>query len=701
MNIHILEDHFAAADIPRNGNKFITGNGYLGLRGTPEECKKENLPAANLAGVYDRVGSAWRESVNASNPIYTRLSVDGKTYALPEVTPAAHSYDLDVARGILTRRTAFATEKGSVTITSSRFVSMANPHLIGLSYAVTADYACTLTIETGIDGDVWDINGPHFSAMSSDIADGLLSVTGVTGENAVRVTTAARVSFDFEAPLAYEKSEKYAAVSATAAAEAGKSYGFWKLAAVTTSLDGRNLLSEYPFDLTASYADALAAHTAAWARIWDASYVKIDGDAAAEEALNYSIYHLNVIAPRFMKAGSIPARGLSGQVYKGAIFWDTEMFMIDYYLFTEPAILESILKYRIRTLSGARQKAAEYGYRGAFYAWESQDDGVDACSSHNVTDIFTGRPMRTYFRDGQIHVSAAIVYAFERYLAVTGNTAILDEGGREVIDACAEFYLSRLVRRYGSDRYEIHDVVGPDEYHERVNNNAYTNAMVQYTLRVAAKHTGREEYARIAEEIYIPAPNEDGIIPQFDGYFALEDPTIEELRTRILEPTEYWGGAYGIAADTQILKQADVVAMLCMLPDGHSEEELYKNLKYYEPRTEHGSSLSACMYASLSCIVGEPDFAYPLFMKSAKADLVPGVKEWLGPQYIGGTHPAASGGAWKVAVYGFAGVTVRDGKITCRPHLPEGWRGMAFKLALGGKTYLVTVKGEEWSVTEV
>ena len=155
------------------------------------------------------------------------------------------------------------------------------------------------------------------------------------------------------------------------------------------------------------------------------------------------------------------------------------------------------------------------------------------------------------------------------------------------------------------------------------------------------------------------------MIEQFDGYFALEDASVETVRSRLLDPREYWGGAYGVAAHTQVLKQADVIAMLYML-GGHSEETIRANYDYYEPRTEHGSSLSACMYALCACSIGRPDAAYPLFLKSAEADIVGGGKQWAGLVYIGGTHPAAQGGAYMVLLNGFLGLTFEDGKPIVR-----------------------------------
>lgn len=273
---------------------------------------------------------------------------------------------------------------------------------------------------------------------------------------------------------------------------------------------------------------------------WDISKIKIDGDDEAMYALNYSIYHLNCIAPREMKGKSIAARGLSGQVYKGAVFWDTEMFMLDYYLYTEPKIARALVKYRIDTMDGAKKKAKSYGFDGAFYAWESQEGGYDACSDYNVVDVFTKRPMRTFFKDKQVHISAAVVYALDKYVKITGDTSVLDEGGCDVIRECAKFYRSLLLKRLDSDTYEIHDVIGPDEYHERVNNNAYTNAMARFVFRTAAKYLNDQEYADLTEKIYMPRCK-DGVIEQFDGYFDLEDCSIDEVRGRLLDPKEYWG----------------------------------------------------------------------------------------------------------------------------------------------------------------
>ncbi len=718
-NWEISADKFIADDIPWHGNKYLAGNGYMGVRGTMEEYTKENMCGINMSGIYDRVGDAWRESVNAPNVLYTYVAINGKKYVLPDEKPLSHLQKLDFRNGIHIRETQWQTEDGKITVRSERIVSMVRQHVIAMKYSVITDFECEAEIVTGIDGDVWDINGPHFAELKLSKEE--KSVKGITGEKKISVTAAENVNVCFDkAVCTVSEEDKKVMEHIAFKACAGVEYTIEKAAIIYSSADEEPCSDNVK---ALNYEQLKAEHIDAWAKIWDISEITIEGDDEAMSALNYSLYHMNCIAPRGMRSRSIPARGLSGQVYKGAIFWDTEMFMLDYFAYTEPQIAKTLLTYRIDTLDGAREKAAYYGLDGAYYAWESQEDGSDACSDYNVVDVFTKRPMRTHFRDKQYHISAAVVYGMMKYMQACGDKSILSQGGAEVIIECARMYRSLLLKRANSDFYEIHDVVGPDEYHERVSNNAYTNRMAKFVLEEASKTITEikvgmpecyeelkskfeldklaVEFEALAQKLYIPSPSENGIIEQFDGYFRLEDVSVDTVRSRLLDPKEYWGGAYGVASDTQVIKQADVVAMLSMFRDDYDVDTMARNWEFYEPRTEHGSSLSACMYSLLACYIGNPDFAYPLFMKSASADLLPGGKQWAGLIYIGGTHPASEGGAWIVAVKGFAGVSIENGQLVCRPSLPEKWKKMKFKMVYCGKVYSIEAENGKGTVTEI
>ncbi len=701
----IRTDECSAEHLPALGNRMLTGNGYLGVRGTLEEHGKAELAAVNLSGIYDRFGDGWREPLNAPHPFSLRLQENGAPLALPRTPAEAHSQSLDVRQGLHRRRTTFA---GGTMLTVERFAHMAQVHLLALRAEVCAGADGEYVLDYGIDGDVWDIHGPHYQNMALDTQHGLLSVLATTNEgDAVAVCAAASISVPASRQEGTDGRRRFARF--TFALRTGDTAILTAIAAIYTSRDTAEPLAAATHAvMEAGGYDALrAAHIDCWRALWQVADMRIDGDDEAEAALNYSAYHLLCIAPRHAQSLSVPARGLSGQTYKGAIFWDTEMFMLDFYLATLPEVAKTLMRYRIDTLEGAREKARSYGLRGAFYAWESQEGGFDACSDYNVTDVFTGRPMRTFFRDKQIHITADVVYGLWKVVRWTGDKRLWLEGGAEVLVEAARFYHSLLLKRMEADECELWDVIGPDEYHERVNNNAYTNEMARFVWRQAADVAAwmaaeqPEAYAMLEAKLHFAhelsafqaaartlkrqQPRADGVIEQFDGYFALEDTSVAAVRARLKDPREYWGGAYGVASQTQVIKQADVITLLYMLRDAYPLETLRANYDYYLPRTEHGSSLSACMYALAACGVGKPDDAYPLFLKSAKADLVEGGKEWAGLVYIGGTHPAAAGGAYMALLWGFMGLGLESSMPTLTPRLPSHWRGAACSVNYRGQ----------------
>ena len=195
-----------------------------------------------------------------------------------------------------------------------------------------------------------------------------------------------------------------------------------------------------------------------------------------------------------------------------------------------------------------------------------------------------------------------------------------------------------------------------------------------------------------------PEPGAGLVIEQFDGYLKREDLSLEELYSRIIKPNEYLGSPVGLTVNTQIIKQADVVLLLSLLGDAFTEKVKEKNWEYYEPRTEHGSSLSTCIYALLAARIGKTDWAYKYLMKAAKIDLTGDYKLYLGSLYIGGTHPAANGGTWMVVVQGFAGLDVQDGGIRIDPHLPEQWEELKFCFGYAGSRYRAAVRRQEMEI---
>ena len=717
----IEKNDFETADIEKHGSKFLLGNGFMGYRGTMEEYSAEQLVAVNLAGFFDLAeGSNWRESVNAPNPLYTVVVAHGVELNLSTLESVSHNQTLSIKNGIHSRKTVFKVGGANITITAERFVSMTRENIMALKYSVSADKDIDITVKTGIDKNVWDISGKHLNYINEAQNGNSLELNCET----VQLKNKLKV-LETVVGLDNIKNENLLHI-ANISLKANETTEFIKFGGVYHSESLENI--DFLNAVNAGYETLKNEHIEAWEKIWQNSDVVIEGDTDAQLALRYSIYHLCIIAPHNTDKCGIPARGLSGQVYKGAAFWDTEMFMLPFFQFTDSKVARNLLKYRVNTLEGAKRKAKLLGHEGAFFAWESQETGDDACTLFNVTDIFTNRPLRTYFMDKQIHISADIVFAMWDYCRTTGDYTILTDGGLELMYQCMWFFYTYSAFKPHKNRYEILDAIGPDEYHERVNNNAFTNVMVKHAadifiLAIDKVRNNNSEYFNkfdkelswaydFAEKLYVPQPNGNGIIEQFDGYFKLEDVTPEILKTRELKKNEYWGG-HGLASTTMTLKQADVVMMLNVFRNEYSKEVKKANWEFYEPYTEHGSSLSACAYAIVAAEIGNIEWAYKYFMKTASVDLTGDTKQYVGSLYIGGTHPAANGGAWNTAIFGFAGVSFTNDTLDISPRLPKDWDSLSFKLNWKGDkldikitankveikgitTSKVTVYGEEY-----
>lgn len=723
MNWCISESGFDKEKIEFLGSKLSVGNGYMGYRGTLQEYGPDQLVACTISEIFDDNGSGWREPINMPNGLYTVPKYNGNKLSVLETEIIDHKQELHIDAGRQCRETTFKTADGKhVTVAAEQFASLDNYHLLLMKYSIKSDSDIDVSLSTSIDNNIWNINGNHFAqekVMSTEGVTGLVCTTIQDGHELAIGQKVKVVSGDANI------SENGTTLQMDVSLKCGETFTFEKYVAVCKDTDCDDVWKAAIDNCSQAYGLGYDEMLKRQKECWDKRYanlgIKIDGDEEAQQAIYYSCYLLYSSAPEHSDRIAIPARGLSGQVYKGAYFWDTEIYMLPMFAYCAPKIAKNLVMYRVYNLEGAYEKAQEYGYRGAFFPWESQENGKDGCTHYNLTDIFTGRKMRTYFRDKQVHISADVAYGIWEYVSITGDYSILLEGGAEVILECARFFNSYAYFKKDKNRYELLDVTGADEYHERVNNDVYTNYMVWLNAKIALevvdwlKENYPEHYHRIFTEldywgeieavkdmydkIYLPQPNKDGVLEQYDTYFKQEDLSIEELYSRIIEPNEYLGSPVGLAVNTQILKQADVVMIMSLLSELFTEEVRAQNWAYYEPRTEHGSSLSTCIYALTAAQIDKTEWAYKFLMKAAQLDLLGNYKQYLGPLYIGGTHPAANGGTWMVTVMGFGGLkAVADG-IILNPHLPEKWNALEFAFQYDGFKCKAAVSRESIEVT--
>lgn len=689
----LVKKGFQLDNVISYGNMFLIGNGHLGYRGTLEEFSRNEMVGLNVVGVYDQYKDKWKESLNMPNPFFALLKSEDNEFSVLKNIHLDHQVTLDLSKAMFKRKTTY----NEVEIKSERFVSHYHDNLLAMKYEVKVLKDIKLNLTIGMDENIYEINGPHFPLKEITLNNNVVCFKGKTNSNKKIYE---QVNYHFPSSCIVN-SFNNGLFDVTINGKENKTYTFIVIAKIFEKKP--KILINYK---KKDYEMLKRKHIEVLENKWKISDVKIKGNKEADFALRYSIYHLLILGNE-KHITSIPARGVSGQTYKGAIFWDTEIFMLPFFTLTNPKVAKNLLLYRINTLSGALRKAKKYGYDGAFYAWESVDKGKEACSIYNVTDPITNKKIRTYFKDKQIHISADVAYGIIQYCRVSNDDSLIIEGGLKVMCEVIKFYLSYA--KFINNKYHLYDVLGPDEYHERVNDNAFTNYLVYFVTQETIKYLYKYEsnsnlidtFVDFKEKLYLPSVNNDNLIEQFDGYFAKEDVSIEVLKTRLKHPKEYWGGKNGVASNTKVIKQADVVTLLVLLSNDFDNEVKMANFDYYIKYTEHGSSLSSSMYSILASNINKTDIAYDMFIKSASIDLGTNQKMFAGGIYIGGTHPASNGGAYLSVVFGMLGLQFIDNKIVLNPHLPKKIKGINFNILYQNKKYNINVFNDNTYKVEV
>jgi 1,2-alpha-glucosylglycerol phosphorylase len=714
----VVEDGHDPDRVVDLATSHLTGNGYLGYRGTLPEWGADATVACTVSDTWDNADDKWSELCNVPNALYARIETTDGPLTVPADVPTADldrlERRLDVRYGRQHR--SFEPAAGPVDrLVDERFASLPDRHLLAQRQRISAAPGTHLTLTTGIDGQVWSLNGDHFATVAAEEVDGdVLALHLTTSERGLPITVAHAVAIAGAAVVAERRADGERQRFRVLDLEVGAA-GQVTVEQVMTVHSGNDVADPAGASIALArrardegYEALLAQHAAAWDRLWDRIDVRIDGDPIAQAVLRYNLYH-NVIATP-MHADHLPvgARGLSCQAYQGAAFWDQEVFNLPMWLHTVPEVARNVMVYRHRTLDGARRKAARLGYRGAFYAWISGDTGDELCPDFFFVDVLTGRPIRNHFNDWQMHISPDIAATVDTYVRATGDEAFLADHGAEIVFEVARFLASFVYERPADGAFHLIRLLGPDEYHENVDDNVFSleqsrvalqgavslwdrlaahapAALARLRDRLGLTDEERATWADIAARLRVVEPDpETGLIEQFTGYFALEDVGPDELAQRLQHPDEYWGWPNGIAVHTQVLKQADVIQLFVCQPERYDDAVMAANLDHYLPRTKHASSLSRPMYGLVAARLGRVAEAYELFLRGATVDLLADSHAAPGGTFIGGIHTAACGAAWQVAVLGFGGVHVGDDRVEVAPRLPDGWDRLRFGLAVRG-----------------
>lgn len=762
----ILQDSYEEKDNLSNESLFCLTNGYMGTRGSFEEGTKRSLPYTYINGIFDKSETFMRELAALPDWTRIRLYVEKQPVGIEDCRILEFARVLDMKQASVARRAVLEDGKGRRTLIEGiRFLSRANVHRMGIRLWVTPlNYSGIIEVENIIDGTIYNFyDAPRFKVKHTYLVEnGRLDAGPQDGEDGVQQGWEGGVPQDGDngVPLAGEqagadakgayievatrddgikigigclleclqdgkpasKARQFGAFGEQAVeftdfdACEGQATEIVKYAAAYTEKDcpGASLRQlvgqEARGFMEDGFGSEFEAHCRAYDAMWQDADIRIEGDDEVDKGVRFNVFHLMSTANEHSDRVNVGAKLLHGEEYGGHAFWDTELFMMPFFAWTFPATARNLENYRYHLLDAARANAKKNGYRGAQYPWESADDGSEQCPDWTIEP--DGTCYRCYVAVYEHHVTAAVAYGIYNYVKITGDKEFLYNQGAEILVETARFWNSRCEYNGAEGRYEIRKVTGPDEWHEPVDNNLYTNYLARWNLNFVRElladlkenqrsvymslvgKTGLEEaeledWREHAEKLYLPRKENSRLLEQFEGYFDLLDVTIEKyddkdwpIKPEILKTVD--------KSKTQVIKQADVVMLLHLMGEEFDAETQKENYAYYKKRALHGSSLSPSIYAIMGLKVGDASKAYRYLRRAALLDLLN-----LQKNTREGIHAANAGGVWQTVVFGFAGLSKHeDGTLHLKPQLPEEWKSLTFRVRQGASWLEISIDGE-------
>ncbi|MEA5627766.1 beta-phosphoglucomutase [Nostoc sp. UHCC 0251] len=703
----LTETQFDPDQLHSKETVFTIGNGYLGTKGSFEEGYPHALPATFINGVYDDVPVVYTELANCPDWLPLVVIVNGDRFRLDQGEILHYERKLDLRYGLLSRYLCWRSPSGNtIDIHFERFASLADRHVLAQRCHLTpVDFDGLIEVQGSINGYPENQGFNHWEGLDQGKTDQGIWLQRRTRHSRIELGMGVSMKISgAEASLQVSTAPGYPTLSTTYLAKSQQTVTVEKIVTVFTSREtetpvsaAREKLAHLP-----DYATLLKANEQAWDEVWQQSDILIEGDSKAAFAVRYNLFQLLIAGSRHDDRVSIPAKTLSGFGYRGHIFWDTEIFMLPFFLFTQPAIARNLLSYRWHTLPGAKRKADHYGYKGAMFAWESAETGDEVTPRWALGNDFYGEDVRIWCRDREIHINADIPYAAWNYWQATGDDDWMQQRGAEIILDAAIFWGSRVEFNSELQRYEIRGVIGVDEYHEFVHNNAFTNRMAQWHLEKAIavynwlahkfpeRATELEEKLKltpqershwqdiIAKILFLHDPLTE-LIEQFEGFFQSEDINLADYEGR----DRSMQAILGIEKTNkyQVIKQPDILMLLYLMRESadfpYNEKALQTNWDYYAPRTDitYGSSLGPAVHAILASDLGKSTEAYQVFIQALMVDL-----EDNRGNTSDGIHGATAGGVWQAVIFGFGGIQLTENGPVAKPHLPDGWTRLKFKL---------------------
>jgi alpha,alpha-trehalase len=761
----LVYDAFVPSEEGRRETLTSTGNGYICIRGAAEweEAGEVHYAGTYAHGVYNRQTTILggrpvpnEDLVNLPNCSSLQLRVEGEEpMRLANVELLSYQHSYDVRHALLTRKLRFRDRVGRETsLTSRRFVSMGRMHLAAVAWELVAEnWSGRVEVVSALDGRVVNrgvaryrqLEGRHHDPQGPRIyGPDLIALKTRTRQSRIEIAEAARTRvYRGEQELAVTRTvhqmEDYVHQILAFELPQGAPVRVEKMVALYTSRDraiseplenaGKSA-ARYP-----RFANALEGHLQAWDELWNVCDVRLPHEQRVQFMLRLHISHLLQSCSRLTSHhdAGVPARGLNGEAYRGHVFWD-ELYVYPFLNYRLPEITRGLLMYRYRRIGEARAAAEAAGFRGAMYPWQSGSDGDEQTQLIHLNPL-SGQWEPDYSHN-QRHVGAAIFYNVWTYYKTTRDLVFLRDHGAEMMLEIARFWSSIAHFSADRDRWEIHGVMGPDEFHEKypgaseggLRNNAYTNVMVAWlcetaqhvldllpasrrdVLRARLGLTDDElhRWREISRKMFVPFHG-DGIISQFEGYEDLDELDWEAYRSqhgniqrldRILraegrDPNRY-----------KVTKQADTVMLFFLfsadelrgiferLGYQYTEDTARRTIDYYDRRTSHGSTLSFVTHAGVLAAI-DPESSWQRFLIALESD----IGDVQGGTTREGIHLGVMGGTLDLVQRAYLGTQIRDDVLYFNPMLTDRLDGLTLPMQVRHTPIMVSLNGAELTVT--
>ncbi len=746
-----------------------TGNGYFCIRGAAEweDAGDVHYPGTYAHGVYNRESTIVggrpvpnEDLVNLPRGLALKLCIkDEDPIRLSNVELLSYRHTYDVRYALVTRELCFRDRAGRETsLRSRRFVSMGRMHLGALEWEIVAEnWSGRVKVLSILDGRVLNRGVPRYHQLWGRHLDpegprtngnDVIALKVRTRQSRIEIAEAARTrvyagppagSQELEVERRIDQMQDYIQQSLEFDLEQNEPVRVEKVVSLYTSRDrainepianAEKSVHRYP-----AFAEALEGHMHTWDELWEVCDVRLPKDERAQFLLRLHISHLLQVCSRLTPHhdAGVPARGLNGEAYRGHVFWD-ELYVYPFLNFRLPEITRGLLMYRYRRIGEARASAQQAGYRGAMYPWQSGSDGEEETQLIHINPL-SGR-WDPDFSHNQRHVNAAIFYNIWHYYQTTHDVDFLRDHGAEMMLEIARFWSSIAHFNRDRDRWEIHGVMGPDEFHEKypdadaggLRNNAYTNVMVAWIcetaqevlellpksrrdvlrVRIGLEDEEIQRWGEISRKMFVPF-HANGIISQFEGYEELEELDWDEYRSKYpnIQRLDRILRAEGDSPDRYSLsKQADTVMLFFLFSYDElsrlfaqlgyelTEETGRRTIDYYERRTSHGSTLSFVTHAGVLARM-DPDSSWQRFLVALESD----IGDVQGGTTQEGIHLGVMAGTLDLVQRAYLGTQIRDDVLTFDPVMIDRLDGLQLAMQFRRAHITVSLDGRRLTVT--